>query len=283
MYVNSNFKSHRISLTAFLPAIMLAGFAATAQDLPANCPSKPTKEKAARVLAGKWFKKAERAYAKRRFKRSVRAFRCSMRMAEHPVVYSNAAQAAVLAEDKESALEFYRRYLELAPDSDSAEDVKIKIAELEKELGIQAEPVPVPVPVPVPEPEVIPEPEVEPEPEIEPEPETEPTVGLDPLKVTGITLTGVGAAFVVTGAILQGMAGKAKTDSEEAEWMNDFNKAESQMESYQKVAYVGFIAGGAVLVTGVILWAVSGRDDEQGDAAVGLALWPSGLLLKGRF
>lgn len=269
----------RTHIFALCAAVLLLSTAAASQQVPKGCPERPEDEESALALASTWFKKAEKAYGEKQFSAAVSSFRCSLSMVEHPATYYNAAQAALLAEDKASALEFFRRNLELAPDGKSAAEVELEIARLEKELGEEQKPAPQPEPAAEPGPIPAPEPEQPPEPEPKPMPEDGPNGA----KIAGIVLVGIGAAGLVTGAVFQGLAGKAQTESEEAKWLVDFRDAEDRMNTFQKGAYVGFIAGGALLATGVIIFAVSGDDEDQGGADVALVPAPSGLMLSGRF
>jgi len=279
-------RNHTTILTlaaACCATLLLLTRAAVSQELPPDCPERPVDGDSATALANTWFKKAEAAYAEKRYGEAVRAFRCSLRMVEHPATYYNAAQAALMAEDKPSALEFFRRNLELAPDGKSAAEVELEIADLEQELEPSAPAQPMTGPSTADEEQPEAEPEAEPEPEPEPEPGPDLAAGPNGVKVAGIVLAAVGAAGAVTGAVLQGMAGKAKTDSEEAEWLADFRDAEDRMSSFQKGAYVGFFVGGALLVTGVIMIAVDGDDEASDGAEVAVTPAPSGIVLTGRF
>lgn len=268
------------SLLIFMTLVVLAS-GVLAGGVPEDCPEKPEDDESRTALASTWFKKAEKAYAEKKYDEAVSDFRCSLRMVEHPATYYNAAQAALMADDKPAALEFFQRNLELAPDGKSAAEVELEIADLEQELASK------PAPETKPAPEVTPEPIEQPgQPETSPkEPGVvdEPDEGANPLVVTGAVLTGVGAAGVVTGVALQISAGMARQETEDAKWLVDYEDAESRMEKLQKGAYVGFIAGGALLVTGVILLAVGSGDEEQGGADVVLVPAPSGLVLTGRF
>ncbi len=62
-------------MAALLPVILLVGFQAAAENLPSKCPKKPSNNDAATAIARRWFKKADRAYAKNRdVKRRMKSF-----------------------------------------------------------------------------------------------------------------------------------------------------------------------------------------------------------------
>jgi tetratricopeptide (TPR) repeat protein len=133
-----------------------------AQDLPPDCPKKPVDDESARALAGTWFSKGERLVTEKQFSEAVAAFRCSLRHVAHPATYYNAAKAALLAEEKQVALEMYRDNLKLDPYGDSSAEVQQEIKRLEAEIADEHEQPPAETADDEDGPQVGPEPEPEP-------------------------------------------------------------------------------------------------------------------------
>lgn len=262
----------------------LAPLAAAAQDLPADCPPKPPGDDDARALAGNWFVKAEGLYKNERYDEALGAFLCSLNMAEHPNTYFNAAQTAVTTGEKRLALDLARKCLDLNP----AEPLKAKAEEMVQQLEKEVSDEPLPAVVEAEEPTEEPlegpeEPGEEPveEPEIEGGEPTGEDDGAN-LAVPGYVMLGIGGAGLVVGAVLQGLTGKAQTESEETDDYSVFEDKKDSGEKMQKGAIACFIAGGAIAVTGLILVLADGGDEEPG-GEVSLLPGPGGLIIEGSF
>jgi tetratricopeptide (TPR) repeat protein len=250
---------------------LLAPLAAAAQDVSADCPEKPGEEDAARALAGEWFAKAETLFKQKMFNAALGAFECSLKMAEHPNSYFNAAQTAKAAGKNARALELARRSVELGPDGPMAGKARDLIAELEPIVEAEQ-----PVEEPVVE---------EPPPEAyelqEPEPEPEEDSATD-LALPGYIALGVGGAFLVTGIALQGATGAAQSDSEETNDYSVFKDKKDKGQKLQKGAIACFVIGGLVAATGVVLVLLD-DDEEAVGAEVALVPGPGGIVLEGSF
>jgi len=269
--------------TLVIGIVLLAPLATAAQALPADCPAKPPSEDDARALAGNWFVKAEGLYKKERYEDALGAFLCSLNMAEHPNTYFNAAQTAVTTGEKALALDLARKCLKLKPAEPLATKARELVEQLENELPTDSPPVvaetePEPEEEPIEGPE---EPDVAPEPEPEPEPEPTDGEGAN-LAVPGYVLLGVGAAGLVVGAVLQGLTGKAQTESEETDDYQVFKDKKDSGEAMQKAAIACFVVGGVVAATGLVLVIADGGGEEQ-STEVALVPGPGGLMIEGSF
>lgn len=261
---------------------MLAAPLASAQEIDPDCPEDPGDEAQAQAAAGQWFAKGEKLAKKGKHERALGAFLCAYALAPHPAPIFNAGQAAAAAGDDETALKMLRQYLQIAPAGPMAGLAREQVADLEAKLGVAPEP-----PAAVEEQSSQPPPPEPVEQELPweqpaPEPEEPVDEGLGAVTITGAVLTAVGAAGVVAGTVLQLMAGKAVEDGQATEYYAEFEDQKRKVDAFQKGALAGFIAGGALLVTGVILIAVDGGGEAPA-AEVSLAPSPGGVLVTGTF
>ncbi len=237
------------------------------------CPEKPDNEDAATELAGTWFATGEQLVGEKKFNEALAAFCCSLRMVEHPATMANVKKAEKLITDEPAALGLLRELSAGITDAAIGEELQLLIQHLEATVE----------PEPEPEPEPVPEPEPEPEPESVPDPEPEPMLGSKPsaLTVTGYSLLGVGGATLVVGTILQSLAANAKMSGEETHDWNEFEELKTDMEKYQTGALVGFIVGGALAGTGIIMVVLGKR--RESEVEVTLSPGPSGLIMGAKF
>jgi hypothetical protein len=268
----------------FFAAAVLAAPSVFAQGLHPDCPADPGNEEQTKAAAGVWFAKGEELIKQQLYLDGVGAFLCAYALAPHPAPIFNAAQAAASAGDKEQALKLLRQYLMMAPSSPLADVARQQAADLEAQ-GI-GEPPPAMVPPP-PDPAQQPIVEAEPtaeeeKPWDEPAPVPEDSGGIGPLGTTGWVFFGVGAATVVTGAVLQGLAGKAVKDGEATDDYGVFAEQKDKVDGFQKGAIVCFIAGGLLAVSGIVMVAVDGGGEEPA-AEISLSPAPGGLVVGGTF
>jgi tetratricopeptide (TPR) repeat protein len=263
--------------------IALAAGSVSAQEIHPDCPDVETDEEA-QDQAGKWFGKGEKLVNKGKYDKALGAFLCAYALAPHPAPVFNAAQAARSGGKNEVALTYFRQYLSMAPDGPLAEQARKEVAELEEVLGGQpVEPMPA---APVSTAPVEPTPAVTSDTELPwevPEPEVvEEDEGPNPLAVTGWVFFSVGLAGVAAGGVLQGLAGKAETDGEATSDYAYFEEQVDKVDGFQKGALAGFIAGGALIATGLVLVVASGKGDEE-EATVSVSPAPGGLSMGGTF
>jgi tetratricopeptide (TPR) repeat protein len=270
-------------LTLGFGIICVSG-AAAAETISPACPDKPENAQEARAAAKQWFKKGETLVTEELYAEALGAFNCSLRMFEHPATMMNAARAAELAGNKIEALDLYRRAVAATPEAEKATKAQERIAALEAEVGSAAQPSPTPPPEPEPEPAPAPEPPPQPEPQPAPPGEGG---GRSKLLVPGYVAVAVGGAGVVAGAVLAGLAAKAKKDGEATHSYAEFEDKQDALKGLQTGAIISFAVGGAALVTGIVLIAVGRRSEKKGEtpAAVEVAVYPGvgGLTLGGTF
>ncbi len=266
-------------------ALTLACQAATAEQLPAECPKRPVDEDSARALAGTWFKKGAEAAEAGRYEEALQYFNCSLQMVEHPDTMFNAAQSARLAENRNEALRHARRYLVLDPEGKMAAEAAALVQAIEDEIEEEHQEKERKLREEEQRKAALEEEErakrlSEESTDEDTEPSDEPRTS--PLKTTGWIAVGVGGASLVAGGVLQGLAGKAASDGEKDGISYDKRQDfENDMKSYQTGALVGFIVGGVALGAGIVLLVLS--DDEDTGAEISLAPSFRGFTLSGKF
>jgi tetratricopeptide (TPR) repeat protein len=269
----------RLLLTLLIALALTSTVAA--EDLPDSCPVRPVDEESATALAGTWFNKGSKLAEEHRYVDALKAFNCSLRMVEHPDTIFNAAQAARLASQRETAIEMLARYLAVAPEGAMVDEARKLVETLlqegedekeqERQEQLQREE------------EARQEAEEQRRKEAEAREETEDaSENAKELKTAGYVLIGVGGAGLITGAALQILAAKAANDSEE--FGIDYERwkeLDGDREGYQIGAIVGFSVGGAALITGITL-AVIGHKKEK-EPAVSFVPTPGGFGISGSF
>jgi hypothetical protein len=270
----------------FLPLTLCMAGIASAQEPPADCPAyTKAMDSEATKLAGTWFGKAQDLVAEQKYEEGLAAFACSYRFVEHPNTLFNMAQTAHLAGRQKLALDLARGYLRKDPYGPMSEEAQALIAKIEKE---EKEPKAVPVAMPAKpagqpvSPTATKGPEPEPsKPAASPDEEHAQDGGsaVD-LDVVGYAMIGVGGAAAIAGAVLQGLAVKAKSDAEKSHSYKSFKSLDSDRETYQISAAAGFALAGAAATAGLLLILLG---DDEPEKAVSLVVEPEGLGLAGRF
>jgi hypothetical protein len=175
-----------------------------------------------------------------------------------------------------AAIELYRKFIESGPKPEAVTAAEQNIARCEEELGTSAPPEPPPPPPPDPgggtEP---PPPEPEPEPAAErstgaadePKPKPEPARKWhrDPL---GGALVGVGGTMMLIGIGLAGGASsRAKKLADEVDSMSAYDDAKGKTTAMRNGGIAVLSIGAALVIGGVVRWAVVAKKEERGDRA----------------
>jgi hypothetical protein len=266
---------------------LTTGFVAQAQEIPDPCPDKPVDEASARALAGTWFNKGVQLADDKKFGEAVEAFTCSIHMVEHPATLFNGAKAAREAGEFGVAVKMLQRIIDLNPDPDMTGEAKLFLKEVREEQA-EREPAPVPKPEPKPNPQPMQERPKETAEEPVPfgQPDQDDSTDIEKesssLRVAGYVLGSAGVAGILVGGVFQAMAGAAQTTTEETDNYNEYTSAKDDVESYQKVALAGFIAGGVLFGTGLVMILVDGKETDD-TAKIDLVPTMGGLTLRGSF
>jgi tetratricopeptide (TPR) repeat protein len=264
-----------------LAAVVLAGSGAYAQALHPDCPDDPGDEEQTKAVAGEWFAKGEALVKQAQYDQALGAFMCAYALVPHPAPVFNAAQAARSGGDHETALKLLRQYLMIAPVGPLSDLARQQIAEYDAK-GLGGAPPPPPPVAPGTPVELPPEEEEKPWDQPEPEP-TEEEGGVGTVGTVGWVFFGVGLATAAAGGVLQGLAGKAVSDGEATDDYAFFADQKDKVDAFQKGAIACFIAGGALLTTGIVMVVVDKGGGEEPAAEISLAPTPGGLVLQGAF
>lgn len=221
------------------------------------------------------YEKATRAYDVQKYGEAVEEYQKAYEIGGDPAMLYNVAQSYRLNDQIPEALRFYRRYLQRSPNARNRDDVERKISDLEKTLEDRRKAAAAAAAPSTPPPPVAVTPAPTPEPEIRQE------SGSSGLRIAGIVVAAVGGAALITFGITGKMAsdnGQKLTDASVSGGTFD-PSWESNGKSLNTIAIVSAIAGGAAVVTGVVMIALSGgKTTEQPRSALAPMVGPGGTM-----
>jgi hypothetical protein len=240
-----------------------------------QCPETPEDETQAQELAGTLFSKAEKSYESGLLNDALKGFLCSMQIMEHENTVFNIAHIAETTTDKKTTIALLEDYASNFSQNEYIDSIKEIILYLRDSI-----------------------PDTEQEP-VETAEQSEPDSTLSepaynessppdkkstrPLRLISWIAMGTGAGGLVAGGILQGAAGAAQSDAEQANSYDQFLSKKEKMENLQTGALVGFISGGVITGAGLALYLLFCRDEEQRELDIALLPHANGLILQGRF
>ncbi|MCP4599129.1 MAG: tetratricopeptide repeat protein [Proteobacteria bacterium] len=272
--------------------ISLSSNVGTTQQLPVECPAKPMDEDSATALARTWFKKGAKLVDEEQYQKALEAFNCSLKMVEHPGTVFNAAQAAHLARNREAAIVMFGQYLKMDPEgsmvpraNELLEELNLEVEEEkrrqreEKKRRQEQEATRLAALEELEKQEIN---EAVQEPSDTTTVKTGEDEGRSPLKISGYVSLGIGGSLLISGAVLQGLAGKTGTDGEITDdYQGEWKDLKNKIKGYQTGALVGFVAGGLAAGVGVVLVILDRREDAGPE--VSLLPSPTGFTFSGRF
>ena len=277
------FPEKNMKHTTLILMILAFSIEAMAIEVPDTCPEKPIDEDSAIALASTWFEKGQKLVVAKEYSDAVDAFACSLRMVEHQHTRFNAGKAAILAEKFDVALEMAATILESATDDQAKTEAEALMAAAERARQEKEQ-------------EKAREKEREKElAEITPSPNGE-RASIDDTAIerdfaevssrsafwkTGVSLSVVGGAGVIIGAVLQGLAGSAQQTTGKTKDYAKYVDAKRNIDKYQTGAIVSFVSGGVFLGAGILFFLLDGKRNEE----PGVSFVPSGngVLLRGKF
>jgi len=259
--------------------LTLSSAAVCAQEYSdTTCPKKPPADKRAQRWAGRWFVKGEQAAKQAKFQEALDSFLCSLHLSPHQNTVFNVAQLTNLVEDKSAAAASIKKFRQEHPESEFDDELADLAVSLDKSQGIApaeepaAGPPPPPIDAPPPEPS-----------------SGEADQAMSKNKaLRGVGYSAIGAAGItlIVGIVLQGMAGAAKKDADDAATYDAFQRSEDSMKGCQGGAVAMFVVAGVLAGAGILM-VVVGRPDETGKgddgAHVEVAAGPLGAAIHGRF
>jgi len=206
------------------------------------------------------FSRGQAAFEAERYEEARAAFQESLAAFPHFRTLFNIALCDEKLGDVRGAIDMYQRYVDWPADVPNRDGVAAKIAELKAQLPPEPEPPPAPPPGDGPEPE----PPPAPRPAEAPRPD---------LRVPGWIAVGVGAAGVVAGGVLLGLAQRKKGEMEAVDGeVYDPAAHDAILEDGRAYEKAGWISGGLgvlVAAAGAVLLLVSGdgADEAAGGGA----------------
>lgn len=204
---------------------------------------------------------ASAAQAKGDYPTAIARLREAYDVIPHPELLYNLGQAYRLSDQPWDAIDEYERYLAVEPKGRFASQARQHLARLKKAVAGKTRPVEPPPPPPPPhdEPPPPPPPHDEPPP---PPPEPSRVVVTRPVpgwrRPTAITLAVLGAAGVGAGTYF-GLRARSISDEltgHDGAWTDELLAKQDQGRTAQTYAIVGWAAGGAALLGGVVLFAL---------------------------
>jgi len=266
-------------------ALILIPLQTLAWNPKVECPEIPEDPVKAQIVAGNLFSEAEADYQASQPLKALKGFLCSHRIMPHENTLFNIVQISKLADHQSTSIEILKDFVRHVEAKHKTAPIEEIIAELEgrsvkgettdtdespKEDGnMQSEPTRAD--------------SSETTGQTEPAMPAEQTHSREWMKVTGLSLVSVGALTLVAGSVFQLMAGKSQQAAEDTMYYNTFKDKKQRMERFQTLAVVGFVSGGVLVGSGMVLW-ILGRKSERLQSSR-LLLVPSiqGVVLTGRF
>jgi tetratricopeptide (TPR) repeat protein len=171
---------------------------------------------------------------------AIQEFRAADAIRPSPVLSFDIAQCYEKMADLPNAKAAYQDYLRRAPNADDREAVEATVASIDQKLAQQELPNDTVVLVPA----------------TPPAAEVQASTHRGPNLAVGITLASIGAAGLITGAILNGLSHNA-SQSLQNDGVGGHFWSQSQAQGYSNTAQncwtgalIGYIAGGVLLATG---------------------------------
>jgi hypothetical protein len=285
-----------------------------------ECPKRPREEGSAKSLASDWFDRGTGYVESRDFGSALDAFRCSLSLVAHPATLLNAAKAAELAERPALARDLYQRYLDEYPDAGKVAAARQGLERVEPAMTArkgERDSSPPEGSDPVEEfsrnrtdedatvsitgadgganageGDLSSSDDIEASAQIRSPPDRAdaPSAALSGdssrpskrLVIPGIALLSSGSAGLVVGAVFQGLATHAYFKGKGTDNGEVWQEMDRDTEVYQRNAVIGFATGGALAVTGLLLY-IAGRRKETGVSRVALETRLGGASLQIRF
>jgi tetratricopeptide (TPR) repeat protein len=254
-------------------AFVASALIAALQPLPARAQSKageagekPDVSEKERAVARRHFLRGKELHAAGKYREAAEEYLAAYERFPAPAFLYNVAQVYRLAGDKKTALEHYRKYLELEPEGEGSADAREFVAALEAALAAESEAAAQAKPQQVPQ---QPPQRTDPiEPPAQRTPITDAGVDSNPGRGKKITGAAVGAAGVVGLGVAFAFALKARSATDElnafeGEWTPDQQATYDDGKSAERIAGLSAALGGGALVTGAVLYYLGNRQSRS--------------------
>lgn len=270
-----------------------------------------------RVTAKRHYESGARKFDMGKFAEAAEDFQKAYELVGDPAILYNIAKSYQLAENPERARFFYQSYLRRLPGAPNRAEVESRIKDLDKVLSQQKraaekpptgilrpeekQPTPPtasteqrPTPPEPPKPVTAEPPPPVLAPQEPPPPETpapvEATSGGPPkiLRPLAYGLFVLGGASLVVGGVMSGLAASGSSRISEAAqahgaWTNDARDLESRSKTYDKLAIVSYVVGGAAAAGGAVCLYLSLRGEKAASVAPVVGQGTAGIVISGNF
>jgi tetratricopeptide (TPR) repeat protein len=275
-----------ISVAAVAPLTQLAAERPAAAQT-SKPPGKPKLDK--KKQANEYVEQGLAAQQKGEYDGALALYGKAYELVPHPVLLFNMAQAHRLAGRPGLARDLYRQYLDAEPKGAKAKTAREFLVAMEAQIAAQAaaaKPEPTPPPTPTPTP-AAPPPASEPGPDLKLDASAAATSNqrsaarASKLRLAGYITGGVGVASLGVGVAFHLRARSLSDDLSEPGVTFDPDK-ESSGKTSETLAYIGYAAGGALVISGAALY-FFGRRAERERLAILPSLTPGsvGLVVSG--
>lgn len=253
-----------------------------------ECPEIPEDPVKAQIVAGNLFSEAEADYQASQPLKALKGFLCSHRIMPHENTLFNIVQISKLADHQDTSIQILKDFVRHVEAKHKTAPIEEIIAELEGR-SIEGEAADTDASQTGDDNAQSTQPEPNSANSSETTGQTDPVMPAEQthskewMRITGLSLIGVGAVTLVAGSVFQLMAGKSQQDAEDSLYYNTFKDEKQRMERFQTLAVIGFVSTGVLVGSGMVLWML-GRKSERLQSSQ-LLLVPSvqGVVLTGRF
>jgi tetratricopeptide (TPR) repeat protein len=240
--------------------------AAPAAPAPAAPPAPPAAEDP-REVAKQHYQRGKTLQAAASYVEAIAEYEQGFALVPTPEFLFNIAQCYRLSGDKRHAVDYYRRYLDAAPEGKGAEAARGHIIALTREIDAEPEPVPAPA-----------TPAITPALVIARPPPSSPPLGV--WQWTGISLGVSGLAAAALGTYFEVRARKLAQEVSVQpmdQWSQDFTDKYNEGLLDEKLGIVMFVGAGALVVGGIAAYWYGPRPGKHASSekTTGLRLSPS--------
>lgn len=257
----------------FFPLVVAVGLLGSAAIATAQTDDPvPDEQAALDEEARQLFEAGETAYSNGRYERALEYFTRAYELSGRPVLLFNVGLAAELAREDARALEAYRQFLELVPESPQHTRVRTRIRELEARVGSSES-----------SPESARDDAADPAPDAVDDADTAPAPASSGADGTvGWVVLGASAAVAIAGVVLVGVALGDVAAVENAPMNSAWADVEGAAGRAEPLSIAGFVALG-VGIAGAGLGLALGLTAAGSDTQASLRVGPGGLALTGSF
>ena len=242
--------SRKISLSMLLMFVCTGSVCGIPRSVRADsavlaCRPVPAREGRRKAVAGDLFARGEKAFAEKDYLKALKRFLCSLHTIEHEATVTNIHEIVKVTDNREVTVELLDAYIEMHPDGEMTSQIQeIRDSAAPEEDTEEAPPEPAPIPEPEPVRTCVSVPDIAP---FQASVERENRMH----RLFGLAGLGSGAAFIVAGAVFQGLSAAAGASADEASSYDDFISDIERKKQFQAGAIVGFATGAVTAGIGI--------------------------------